>query len=250
MDSGLYAAYTALLSRTNALDIAANNLANTSTAGFHAGRASFQGVLAEANSALPSQVGTGVNSFSTLIGRHVSDLQGTIQPTGNPLDVAITGKGYFAVATPQGTRYTRNGEFQVSSAGMLVNKSGDTVLDPAGNPIAVPSGDVKISADGTISVAGAGGSAIVGRVAVLDLGEGGAVPAETASLFALATGATPRPSVDASLQQGAVESANIDAVQGTVQLLAIQRQAEMMQRALSVFHNDFDKTASEELARV
>jgi flagellar basal-body rod protein FlgF/flagellar basal-body rod protein FlgG len=61
---------------------------------------------------------------------------------------------------------------------------------------------------------------------------------------------TPTVSADAQVQQGAVEGANLDAVQGTVQLLAIQRQAEMMQRALSVFHNDLDKTASEELARV
>ena len=249
MDSGLYAAYTALLSRTNALDIAANNLANTGTAGFHAGRASFQGVLAEAQSALPSQVGTGVNSFSTLIGRHVSEVQGTIQPTGNPLDLAITGPGYFAVSTAHGTRYTRNGEFQVSSSGMLVTKSGDAVLDGNGKRIMLPSGDVKVSADGTVSVAGPTGSAIVGQVGIVDLG-GGAVQAESASLFAAADGVTPKPATGASVQQGALENANIDAVQGTVQLLTIQRQAEMMQRALSVFHNDFDKTASEDLARV
>lgn len=250
MDSGLYAAYTALLSRTNALDIAANNLANTGTAGFHAGRASFQGVLAEAQAVLPSQVGAGVNSFSTLIGRHVSDVQGTIQATGNPLDLAITGNGYFAVSTAHGTRYTRDGEFLVSRAGELVTKSGDAVLDASGKKIAVPSGDVKVSADGTVSVAGSAGSAIVGRIGLVDVGSGGVVQAESASLFSLADGAVAKPATGASLQQGALENANIDAVQGTVQLLNIQRQAEMMQRALSVFHNDFDKTASEELARV
>ena len=250
MDSGLYAAYTALLSRTNALDLAANNLANTGTAGFHAARASFQGVLAEAQSSLPSQVGTAVNSYSTLIGRHVSDVQGAIQSTGNPLDLAIAGRGYFAVRTQQGTRYTRDGEFQVSSSGVLVTRSGQPVLNGAGTQIQVPSGDIKISPDGTVSVASAQGSMIVGRVAVMDLGAQGVTPGETASLYQAAAGAKPVLSTDAQIQQGAIEGANLNAVEGTVQLMAIQRQAEMMQRALSVFHNDLDKTASEELARV
>src|ERR1700744_530624 len=128
MDSGIYAAYTALLSRTQALDIAANNLANVGVAGFHAGRASFQGVLAEAQDSLPSQAGNAVNSYSGLIGRHVSEVLGTVTHTGNPLDLAITGNGYFSVKTAQGTRYTRDGEFQVSNAGLLTTKSGDAVL--------------------------------------------------------------------------------------------------------------------------
>jgi len=249
MDSGLYSAYTALLSRTTALDIAADNLANTSTAGFHAGRASFQGVLAEAQSSLPSQVGTAVNSFSTIVGRHLSDLQGTVQSTGNPLDLALNGTGYFMVRTPQGVRYTRDGEFQLSPTGTLTTRTGDAVLDASGNAINVPSGQIKISPDGTLSVAADAGSAIAGRIAVMDPGSG-MVQAESASLYTTSDGSPAKPATGATIQQGAIESANLDAVQGTVQLLSIQRQAEMMQRALSVFHNDFDKTASEELARV
>jgi flagellar basal-body rod protein FlgF/flagellar basal-body rod protein FlgG len=142
MDSGLYAAYTALLSRTNQLDLAANNLANVSTAGYHAERASFQGLLAEASDALPSQVGGAVNNYSMLMGRNVSELQGALKPTGNPLDLAIQGQGYFAVKTGNGTRYTRDGEFTVSSAGLLQTKDGDAVLDASGNPIDVPTGAV------------------------------------------------------------------------------------------------------------
>jgi len=250
MDSGLYAAYTALLSRTNALDLAANNLANAGTSGFHAGRASFQGVLAEANDALSSQVGGAVNNYSLLVGSHVSDAQGEIVPTGNSLDLAIKGHGFFAVKTANGTRYTRDGEFQVSSAGELQTKTGATVLDAKGSALTLPSGNVKVGADGTISVDGPDGSAVVGRVALVDLGASGAVPAESAALYKTADGSTPKPATDAAVQQGAVESANQDAVQGTIQLLSIQREAEMMQRALTTFHNNFDKTASEDLARV
>ncbi|MDE1161718.1 MAG: flagellar hook basal-body protein [Acidobacteriaceae bacterium] len=250
MDSGLYSAYTALRTRTEALDLAANNLANTSTAGFHAGRASFQGVLAEASDAMGSQVGTAVNSQTLLMGHHVSEVQGVIAPTGNPLDVAIKGTGYFTVKTAQGTRYTRDGQFQIDGKGVLTTKQGDAVLNAQGSVITVPSGDVRIAADGAVSVATQDGSAVVGQIGVMDLGSGGAVEAESAGMYRAADGVTPKVAVDTTLQQGAVEGANQNAVQGTVQLLTIQRQAEMMQRSLSVFYNDFDKTASEELARV
>jgi flagellar basal-body rod protein FlgF len=246
MDSGLYSAYSALLSRTDALDLAANNLANVSTAGFHAGRSSFRGVLAEAQDSMGSQVGTGVNSFSVTAGAHASELQGAIKSTGNPLDVAISGTAYFAVKTATGTRYTRDGEFQVSAAGLLTTRAGNAVLNAAQQPIAVPSGAIKISTDGTISVAGADGSAIVGQLGLMNVPD--AEQAESATL--LESGSVVTPAVGSGVQQGALESANQDAIQGTVQLMTIQRQAEMMQRALSVFYNDLDKTASEDLARV
>jgi len=245
MDSGLYAAYTALLSRTSALDLAANNLANVSTAGFHAGRSSFRGLLADAQDALPSQVGSAVNSYSMIAGAHAYDLQGPIKPTGNPLDMAISGKAYFAVKTANGIRYTRDGEFRIASTGTLTTKEGDPVLNPAMQPIQLPSGDVKVGDDGTLSVDGPGGSAVVGQVALMNL-----VNSQQAESGSLSTADSARQATDSNVQQGALEGANEDAVQGTIQLITIQRQAEMMQRALSVFDNDFDKTASEQLARV
>jgi flagellar basal-body rod protein FlgF/flagellar basal-body rod protein FlgG len=94
------------------------------------------------------------------------------------------------------------------------------------------------------------GSAIVGRIAVMDPGAGNLDQAESASLYKAADGVTPKVAAGAQIQQGALESSNLDAMQGTVQLLSIQREAEMMQRALSVFDNDLDKTSSQDLARV
>jgi flagellar basal-body rod protein FlgF len=246
MDSGLYSAYSALLSRTNALDMAANNLANVSTAGFHAGRSTFRGVLAEAQGALASQVGNAVNSYSMIAGAHVSSVEGAIHATGNPLDLALSGQGYFAVQTANGTRYTRDGELQVSPVGVLTTKDGNAVLNTAMKPIQMPAGDVKIGPDGTVSVAGADGSAIVGQIALVNVGA--TEQAESASL--LKADSAVSPAVDTAVRQGALEGANQDAVQGTVQLLTIQREAEMMQRALTVFDGNLDKTASEELAKV
>ena len=115
MDSGLYAAYTGLLARTQALDTAANNLANAGTTGFRAQRDYFSGVLAggidQDASADASQVGQSVNGFGVLGGNLLDMGQGQLTTTGNPLDLALQGQGFFAIQTANGVRYTRDGSF-------------------------------------------------------------------------------------------------------------------------------------------
>ena len=250
MDSGLYAAYSGLLARTQALDLAANNLANTGTNGYRAGRESFRGVLSQAVDTSASQVGDAVNNFGTLGGSSLSQIQGHFQTTGNPLDLAIQGQGYFSVQTKNGIRYTRDGEFQVSNTGVLQTSDGNQVLGTDGKPINIPTGNVSVSGDGTISVSTADGNASVGQIAVMDLGQNGAVSAEGSALYKTADGVVAKPAADTTIQEGALESSNEDPIHGSMQLMLIQRQAEMMQRALTVFHNDFDKTASEDLSKV
>jgi flagellar basal-body rod protein FlgF len=250
MESGMYAAYSGLLARTQALDLAANNLANAGVTGFRAGRESFSGAMADAADTMASQVGGAVNSFGVLGGSMLSNVQGTLNSTGNPLDLAIGGTGFFAVQSPNGTRYTRDGEFKLSADGTLQTASGWAVLDASGQPITVPTGQIVVGSDGSLSVSSAEGSAIAAQVGVYDLGSKGAVSAEGANIYKAAAGVTPTLATDSVVHQGSLEASNQDTVAGTVQLLSIQRQAEMMQRALSVFHNDFDKTSTEELARV
>lgn len=245
MDSGLYAAYTGLLSRTQALDTAANNLANAGATGFRAQRDYFRGVLAgEDAQESRSQIGDAVNSFGVLGGTRADLTQGQINSTGNPFDLAIDGDGFFAVQTTRGTRYTRDGGFLRSADGTLTTQHGEPVLDKSGAHVIVPAGEPHIAADGTVSV----GGDIVGTVGLFTARASDLV-AEGSNLMRLRDGVTALAST-ASIQQGSLEGANQDAVHGTMQLLMIQRQAEMMQRALSVFNNDFDKTAAEELGRV
>ena len=251
MDSGTYAAYTGLLSRTQALDTAANNLANAGTSGFRAQRDYFSGVLAGGIDQDPdtaSQVGQSVNGFGVLGGNRLDLSQGEMKATVNTLDLALEGQGFFAIQTANGVRYTRDGAFSRSSTGVLQTSQGEPVLDANMKPINIPTGTINISADGSISVATVDGNAIVGQVGVFDFTDKSALTAEGANHFS-ANGAKPVVS-NASVQQGSVEGANEDAVHGTMQLVLVQRQAEMMQKALSVFNNDFDKTASEDLPRI
>lgn len=251
MDSGIYAAYTGLLARTQALDTAANNLANAGTNGFRAQRDYFRGVLAgglDQNPLTASQVGQAVNGFGVLGGDRLDFGQGQMETTGNPLDLALQGAGFFAIQTANGVRYTRDGAFTRSATGVLETGLGQPVLDAKMQPITIPTGTIHISADGTVSVSTPEGSAIAGQLGVFDFAHEGMLTAEGTNTFS-ANGEKPIAGT-ATVQQGSLENSNEDAIHGTMQMALVERQAEMMQRALSVFNNDFDKTATEDLPRV
>lgn len=252
MDSGLYAAYTGLLARTQALDTAANNLANAGTNGFRAQRDYFSGVLAggvdQIASPDASQVGQTVNGFGILGGNLLDMAQGQLAATGNPLDFALQGKGFFAIQTANGIRYTRDGAFLRSPTGVLETAQGEPVLDTNQKPITIPSGAVHVGPEGDISVSTADGNALVAHVGIFDFADRSALVAEGTNRFA-ADGAKPL-TCNATVVQGSLEGSNEDAIHGTMQLMLVERQAEMMQKALSVFDNSFDKIAAEDLPRV
>ncbi|MDE3104911.1 MAG: flagellar basal-body rod protein FlgF [Acidobacteriota bacterium] len=250
MDSGLYAAYTGLMARTQALDTTANNLSNVSTNGYRAQRDFFAHFMPlDSNTPAESQVGDAVNGFSVLGGNTLDLSQGQLVSTGNPLDVALRGTGFFAVKTPGGVRYTRNGSFELSNRGQLQTMAGYPVLDAALKPIVLPAGEITISRSGQISVQTGDGNGIAGQLGVFDFGNPAALQAEGADLVSAGAEAK-RTASAAETIQGSIEQSNQDAIHGSMELVLEQRQAEMMQKALSVFNNDLDKTASEELSRV
>ncbi len=245
MDSGYYAAMTGLVARTQALDTAAANLANAQTPGYRAEREYFRSVLLGPD-AFDSQLGETVNNYGLLGGDQLSMAQGAIQQTGNPLDLAIQGQGFFEIQTPAGLRYTRDGSFHRARNGQLVTSEGEPVLSATGQPIPVPPGKVTIGADGTLSVAG-GSVAVVG---IFTFPRGTQLKPEGADRYIAPAGTKPLPAKMATVHQGALEAANEDVVQGSLDLIVMQRQAEMMQKALTIFHTDFNKFATEELPKV
>jgi flagellar basal-body rod protein FlgF len=242
VDSGYYAAYAGLLARTQALDSAASNLSNVNTTGFRAEREYFRGAVMGPH-ALESQLNRTVNDFGVLGGNQISTAQGALTSTGNPLDIGIEGSGFFAVQSKGGVRYTRDGAFVRSADGILISSSGEPVLNTFGKPMVIPSGAISIGSDGAVSVAGG----VIGRIGVFAFSNASDLTPEGANRYA----ATAKPSLsNAVLHQGSLEASNQDIVQGSLQMILVQRQAEMMQKALSIFHTDFDKTASEDLPRV
>ncbi len=245
MSSGFYAAFSGWLARSEALDAAASNLANSGTQGFRAEREYFRSALMGPG-ALGDQLDSTVDNFGVLGGNQIDLGQGALTTTGNPLDVAIEGQGFFAVKAKNGIRYTRDGSFQRARDGMLVTAQGEPVLDPKSRPIPMPSGDISIGAGGAISVNGA----VAGNIGVFTFPSAKSITPEGANRFAPVNGAKPSLATAATLHQGALEGSNQDVIQGTMELILAQRQAEMMQKALVLFDNDLDKTACEQLPKV
>jgi flagellar basal-body rod protein FlgF len=245
MDSGYYAAMTGLVARTQALDTAAANLANVQTAGYRSEREYFRSVLVGPD-AEDSQLGQAVNRYGLLGGDRISTAQGPMQQTGNPLDLAIEGSGFFAIQTSNGIRYTRDGSFHRSPNGSLVTAGNESVLSSTGQAISIPPGEVTVGASGVISIS----EGTVATVGVFRFPDDAELRPEGGNRYAAPDGLKSAQSGDAVIHQGALEGANQDVVQGTLDLIMMQRQAEMMQKALTVFHTEFNKTATEDLPRV
>ena len=244
MNSGYYAAVTGLVAKMDALDVAATNLANVSTAGYKAQKEFYKALVASLKGNEPrSNLNRAINDYGVLGGATISLDSGALQKTGNDLDLALEGSGFFAVQTPAGVRYTRNGTFRVNSKGTLTTSSGDPVLGEAG-PITLTSDKVSISSDGTISQKGG----VLARLKLVDLTASQLTP-QGNSLYTAPQGAEQRVA-NPQVRQGMIEASNMDPVTGTVQLIMVQRNAEMLQRALQIFNNDFNKTAVEEIAHV
>lgn len=245
MNSGIYAACSGLMARMQALDTIAANVANSSSAGFRGQEDVFGTVLAEASRhGRLSTVNQATNTYSQISGVQLNQAEGIITHTGNELDVAIEGSGYFKVQTANGLAYTRNGHFQVGRNGNLTTETGDQVLGPTG-PIVVGSGPVTISADGTIS----SGGAISGKISVMTFGPGTELSNRGGSNYG-APANTELPATGVTLQQGALEGSNVSPVEGVIQLISAQRAAESMRHALSLLDSDMDKTAVQDLSRV
>jgi flagellar basal-body rod protein FlgF len=244
MDSGFYSAFTGFASRLDALDLLANNLANTSTPGYKAQYAFYRGLPAWLQTSLTTPMNTAVNRFGVLGGAHLDLAAGNLETTGNATDVALESAGFFSVQTKNGVRYTRNGALQLNTQRQLVTQQGDIVLGDAG-PIQIPTGQPVISTDGTISVEGA----IVARLKVTEFSPDTVLAPEGATYFTAPAGAG-KPAADPHVRQGSVESSNVNPVRAAVSLIDLQRTAQMMEKALSIFHNEFNKTAAQDLPRV
>lgn len=242
MNSGYYAAYAGLLARMQALDVLANNLANANTTGFRSQHEFYQSVTANLANQPLTPLNRAINDFGVLGGSLIDLSQGNLQTTGNNTDLGIDGPGFFAVQTPGGVRFTRNGSFHVNAQGQVVTQDESPVLGAQG-PIQLPPGKVTVALDGTISVA----DAVAGQVRLVEFDSGTSLIPEGNSNFIAPAGAD-HSATKTEVEQGMLEASNLNPVQATVQLIALQRHAELLERTLSIFQNDFNKAAIQQLA--
>lgn len=243
MDSGYYAACAGLAAQMQGLEMVANNLANLGTTGYRAQSAVFRSLLT-APDGTANVLNRAVNDFGVLGGSRLDYASGNLTQTGNPLDLAIAGNGFFILESAHGRLYTRDGAFRRTSDGRLVTLEGDAVIGEQG-PITLPNGIVSVAGDGTVSVDGA----IAAKIRTVDF------PPEVGLSASGKTTYQGPPEAElaaasSSIRQGMLESSNVSAVESVVQLITVQRNAEMMQRALTLFDTQFNQIAAQDLPRV
>jgi flagellar basal-body rod protein FlgF len=242
MDSISTSAASGMRARMESLEMLANNLANVETGGYKADR-EFYTLYVGADATRDPQ--TGDVSSLPLIENHWTDLsQGTMRTTGNPLDFAIDGDGLFAVKTSGGIRYTRNGSFSVSKAGLLAASDGSPLQAKGGGQIALQSTDaIEVLPDGTVQQAGQP----LGQLELATFDQG-SLDKIGSNYFAPVNGAKPKPA-GGKVAQGKLEQSNVGAAESAVRLVSIMRQFEMLQKAMNI-GNELNRHAIEEVARV
>jgi flagellar basal-body rod protein FlgG len=224
MDLGLYIAASGMIAEQTRQDQLSNDLANSSTPGYKPDEApqhNFGSILL-ANTAGGAAVGA--VDAGVAVGKTFTDMTpASIQETGEPLDFAIEGKGFFAVRTPNGVRYTRDGQFSANAAGILTDNQGNPVLSQAGATITVgPTGSVAATSVGTFEVPGAAKQ-----------GEN------------LYTG-TAAGAASGSIRQGMLEGSGVDAAKVMVEMITALRSFQSGQQAIQTI----DQTLQEATTQV
>jgi flagellar basal-body rod protein FlgF len=241
MDPITAIAASGLRARMESLDLLANNVANAATGGYKADREFYSLYVA------PEAVTDDAATMPVIERPWVDHTQGTLHTTGNALDFAVSGRGFFAVNGPSGPLYTRNGNFRLSADGRLTTTDGYAVRNQQGAPLTIAGRlPVEVSNDGTITQDGN----VIGKLEVVDFTSTAGLTKQGANYFRIADPAQkPAPAPSASVEQGSLEASNTGSAESAVRLISVMRQFEMLQRAVSI-GGDMSKKAVEEVAKV
>lgn len=243
MDTLTALAASGMRSRTESLDILANNLANAGAPGFKADR-EFYNVYVSADAASGDPRANLAEEPVTE--RHWTDFaQGSLATTGNPLDIALSGKGFLGVDSPGGPLYTRDGNLRISPRGLLETQDSYPLRSVNGKPIVLDrSKQVEIGPNGMVRQDGLD----VAQLEIVDVRNVADLSKKGGNYFGFSGSAPPPPS-KAEVLQGKIETANFQPAESAVRIIAIMRQFEGLQKAMSVAV-DMNRKATDDIARV
>jgi flagellar basal-body rod protein FlgG len=259
MMRSLWISKTGMEAQQMQLDNISNNLANVSTNGYKGAHAVFEdliyqnlrqaGAASSEQTTLPTGLQVGLGTRAVATSRNFS--QGNLQQTSNTFDLAIQGKGFFQIGLPDGTTgYTRDGSFQVSAQGQIVTNSGYTVQPGITIPAAAQS--VTIGNDGTVTVVlpGQAATTTVGQLQIANFINPAGLEPKGGNLYGETTASgTPTPGTAGTnglgtLQQGFVETSNVNVVEELVQMIQTQRSYELNSKSIQTADQMLDKLSS------
>jgi len=227
MFEGLYSAASGMEAQQQQFDAISNDMANLDTPGYQSTILGFHDLLYSSGD-YGSNVATGAGTQAEQMG--YDQTQGAIQQTGQPLDVAIVGRGYLEVHREDGTiGLTRNGALQLNDKRQLTTQTGLLVQPPITIPTGVDPSQVSIASNGTVSV----GKQTLGQLPLVDVPAPDGLVADGDSVFsATAASGALRPATGASLQQGALEGSNVNLGEEMSKMMAAQQQYAMGSQAI------------------
>ncbi len=235
MVSGKYSALAGAISREQRLANISSNLANISTVGYKKNKMSFESILRgekQQNSA------KGIN-YSRIRDNFSDFSEGPLRPTGNALDIAIHGEGFFKVQTANGIRFTRRGDFHVDSDGTLLTGNNLPVLDAANAPINVPeteSSKISTNSIGEVSVIAMDGTrSVVGKIGVVTISDPQQLTRESETLYALESNGQEFPVEEPDLAVGNLELSNINMTEEMALMIESMRTFESYQKVLKAY---------------
>jgi flagellar basal-body rod protein FlgF len=223
MDLANSIATSRLIAQQRAIDVVAGNLANANTPGFKAERVQFSDWLARQSGGTTPPGGNPI-AYTQDRATWREQRAGTLTHSGNPLDLALTGSGYFTVATPAGPRLTRDGRFGLLPGGTIADAAGNALLDNNGRPLQLSPADTRISIAGDGTVSSENGQ--LGKVGVVQPSDPNLLSAEGGTLFR--SGSTTAPVAAPAIEQGAVEDSNVQPVLEVTRMLDGQRSFEFL----------------------
>jgi flagellar basal-body rod protein FlgG len=230
MLEGLYSAAAGMSAQQEQLDAISNDLANLSTSGYQSERVAFSDLLYNAVDEAGTESSIGAGASAQVIGR--SQSQGPIQETGDPLDLAIEGEGYFQVKSAGGqTALTRNGGFGVDANGTIVDAQGNTLEPPIKLPAGVSAGDLKIGTDGAVTA----GKRTLGQIKLVTVPSPDHLLAGGDGTLTPTTGSGAPQAVSANaakIHQGALEGSNVDMSKEMALMVSTQRAYQMSSSAI------------------
>jgi flagellar basal-body rod protein FlgG len=228
MLEGMYAAAAGMDAQQQQLAAIGNDLANASTSGYKAERVGFRDLLYSQVNQAGTTTSAGSGAAAEVIGRNES--QGAIQQTGDPLDLAIEGEGFFTVKRSDGsTALTRNGAFELDASRQLMTSEGNLVQPPIKLPPGVSVSELSVDPEGTVRV----GSKTIGKLALVNVASPDHLLAEGGGLYAETTGSgAPTPVGGARIHQGALEGSNVDVASDMVAMVNTQRSYQLESTAI------------------
>jgi flagellar basal-body rod protein FlgF len=236
MQNSTTIALSRMVAQQRAIDVTANNIANATTSGFHATRMLFSDWLLR-EPARSQPPGAAAEAYTQDRATYRDTISGPLTHTGNPLDIALAGDGYFTVQTARGPRLTRAGHFELNSSGTIVDAQNEPLLGTTGQPIQVATADgvISIAGDGTVSSE----NGQIGKLGVVLPNDPQKLTAEGALLFD-ATVPTTQTSAP-KIIQGAIEESN---VQPTVELTRMMNDLREFQFASQFIQAESDRQQS------